>query len=105
MNNALEIIKEKAFFYNPLISKYDKILSIGSTCFVKKFMLSIGINQETEYFDYINTPNMSILLALEITISIPFIMKSIKYNNYYYCDGGLLVNFPLYYFNINNFYR
>jgi len=55
-NNALEIIKEKALFYHHILSKYTKTLSLGSTCFTKKFMLSIGINQETDYFDYIGTP-------------------------------------------------
>lgn len=59
-NNILEIISQKANFYNPILSKYNKILSIGSTCFIKKFMLSIGINQETEFFDYIGAPVWSV---------------------------------------------
>ncbi len=59
-NNILEEIAQKAHFYNPILCNYDKTLSIGSTCFIKKFMLSIGINQETEFFDYIGAPVWSI---------------------------------------------
>lgn len=59
-NNVLEEIYQKNKLYLPILSKYNKTISIGSTCFVKKFMLSIGINQETEFFDYIGTPVWSI---------------------------------------------
>lgn len=59
-NNILQEITQKANFYHPILSKYNKTLSLGSTCFTKKFMLSIGINQETEFFDYIGTPVWSI---------------------------------------------
>ena len=59
-NNILKIISEKNKFYHPILSKYNKTLSLGSTCFTKKFMLSIGINQETEFFDYIGTSVWSI---------------------------------------------
>ncbi len=77
-NNILQIIQQKASFYNPLLSKYDKILSIGSTCFVKKFMLSIGINQETEYFDYIGAP----LWAITDLIENNKLDKIFNYNDY-----------------------
>ncbi len=58
--NVLEEIYQKNKLYLPILSKYNKTLSIGSTCFIKKFMLSIGINQETEFFDYIGVPVWSI---------------------------------------------
>lgn len=58
--NQNNLLYKKYLFYHPLLSKYDKILSIGSNCYTKKFMLSIGINQETDFFDYIGTPVWSI---------------------------------------------
>ncbi len=77
-NNALQIIQEKALFYHPLLSKYTKTLSLGSTCFTKKFMLSIGINQETEYFDYIGTP----VWAITDLIKNNKLDKIFHYNDY-----------------------
>jgi hypothetical protein len=77
-NNILQIIAQKNNFYHPLLSKYNKTLSIGSTCFIKKFMLSIGINQETEYFDYIGTP----VWAMTDLIQNNKLDKIFNYNDY-----------------------
>ncbi len=77
-NNILQIIAQKNNFYHPILSKYNKTLSIGSTCFIKKFMLSIGINQETEYFDYIGTP----VWAMTDLIQNNKLDKIFNYNDY-----------------------
>uniref|UniRef100_A0A6C0H8Y7 PNPLA domain-containing protein n=1 Tax=viral metagenome TaxID=1070528 RepID=A0A6C0H8Y7_9ZZZZ len=53
-------------------------------------------------FDYINTPNMSILLAIRISISIPIIFTPIFYEDEYYIDGGVTNNFPLKYCIMKN---
>jgi len=53
-------------------------------------------------FNYINTPNMSILLAIRISISIPVIFTPVFYENEYYIDGGIINNFPLKYCIIKN---
>ena len=50
------------------------------------------IDNKYEVFNYINTPNMLILDALRITISIPIYLTPVKYNNKYYVDGGLFNN-------------
>jgi hypothetical protein len=50
-----------------------------------------------EYHNYINTPNLNILLSLRMSINIPIIFSPIFYNNNYYVDGGLLDPFPFYY--------
>lgn len=77
-NNTLEIIKQKYLFYHHILSKYNKTLSLGSTCFTKKFMLSIGINQETEFFDYIGTPVWAITDLLKTNQ----LDKIFNYNDY-----------------------
>lgn len=50
-----------------------------------------------EYHNYINTPNLSILLSLRMSTNIPIIFSPIYYNNNYYIDGALLDPFPYYY--------
>jgi hypothetical protein len=50
-------------------------------------------------FNKDNHPNMSILLALRISISIPIIFKPIYYKNNYYIDGGIINDFPYNYCN------
>lgn len=48
-----------------------------------------------EYFNYQNTPNMSIIQALRISFSIPLIYSKVNYNNKLYVDGGIVNNFPI----------
>lgn len=38
-----------------IISKFDKVLSLGSNCFIKKYIDSLGVKQETHFCDYIGT--------------------------------------------------
>lgn len=58
---------------------------------------------DTLFFNYQTTPDMSVIKALRITSSIPLYFTSVKYLHkgkyHQMCDGGLLNNFPLYYFN------
>lgn len=51
------------------------------------------------YFDYINTPKMSVAKAVRISSCIPFVFKPVKYNDEMYIDGGLIKNFDLDMFN------
>jgi len=50
-----------------------------------------------EYFNYETTPDMSVILANEISSCIPCYFTPIKYNNCVYVDGGILNNFPVNY--------
>lgn len=59
----------------------------------------------TEVFSVDNTPNMSVLLAINISISIPFLMKPVWYNNYRYVDGSLLCNCYFDFLNNNDFQK
>jgi NTE family protein len=64
----------------------------------KKHFIMTGTNIDktsVESFDYINTPDMPIILGLRITISIPIIYTPIKYKGMYYIDGAVLNNFPI----------
>ena len=50
-----------------------------------------------EYHNYINTPDLSVLLSLRMSINIPIIFSPIFYNNNYYVDGALLDPYPYFY--------
>jgi NTE family protein len=54
-----------------------------------------------EDFNYNNTPDVSVLLAIRMSISVPFFYTPVEYNNCYYVDGGLTKNFPLSDFEAN----
>jgi NTE family protein len=51
------------------------------------------------YFSHETTPNMEVLTAIAISISIPIIFKPILYNNKIWVDGGVMNNYPIDLFN------
>jgi NTE family protein len=70
-----------------------------------KQLIIIGTNYTKsceEVFNYIITPNMSVITAIRISISIPLIFTPVLYNDNYYVDGALVNNFPINYCNIQN---
>lgn len=54
----------------------------------------LNLRQPT-YFSHINYPDMPLLLAIRISISIPFYFIPIYYQNKLYVDGGVTDNFPV----------
>lgn len=48
----------------------------------------------SEYMSVDTYPDMSVLLALQMTIAVPFIFRPVKFNSQLYVDGGLFNNFP-----------
>ena len=55
-----------------------------------------------EIFNYKDTPDISVLLAIRMSISVPFFFTPVEYNGCYYVDGGLTKNFPLSDFSPDN---
>lgn len=94
------LMKKKNFSikitFDELYKKYNKKLIVTGTC-----LNDISLH----YFDYKKFPNMKILDAIKISISIPIIFKAITYKNLIYVDGGCMSNLPIEYFDdseINN---
>lgn len=84
--------------------KYDvtDITFIELYKLTNKKLIIIGTNITDnceEVFDYINTPNMSVMIALQITSCIPVLFTPIVYNDKYYVDGGVANCFPIKYCN------
>ncbi len=55
-----KIYLERIKIYTPLILSKYRVLSLGCSCYTKIFMTSIGVNQETQFFDYIGSPMSTI---------------------------------------------
>lgn len=73
---------------------YDKT---GKTLIINASNIT---NKKREVFDYLATPNMNILTAVRMSISIPFIFTPVIYNDKYYVDGGIIDSF-MYNYMIN----
>lgn len=70
-----------------------------------KNLVLVGVNvnkQKPEYFCNELTPDMSVIKAIKISTSFPFIFDPIKHNNMLYIDGGVMNNFPIEYFGYKN---
>ena len=70
----------------------------------KKEFIIIGTNYTRgieRVFSYKLTPNMSVITAIRISISIPVIFTPILFEGEYYIDGGITNNFPINYCNPN----
>lgn len=66
---------------------YDKT---GKTLIINASNIT---NKKREVFDYLATPDMNILTAVRMSISIPFIFTPVIYNDKYYVDGGIIDSF------------
>ena len=88
------VIKKKtnngSITFKELYEQTHKNLIITGTCVEK---------ERVEYFNYINTPDMPVYLAIRISISLPFIFNRIIYNDFTYIDGGFIEYFPIQYFD------
>lgn len=65
----------------------------------KKDFKILATNYSTsklEIFSHEKTPDVSVLLAIRMSIAVPFIFTPVKYNNNYYVDGGVTCNFGLF---------
>lgn len=84
------LLSENATFsdlykYNPSI-----ILTIVGTNLTKN---------KPEYFNYMNTPDMPLWLALRISTCVPIYFNIVHYNECDYIDGAFTNNFPLQFFS------
>lgn len=68
-----------------LSQKYDKIISLGSNCFIKIFLRHIKCEQETHFFDYIGCPMWSVYELIKNDFSDVFNIE--EYRNEYTLIG------------------
>lgn len=100
MKNIESFIKKRGISKNVTFKELYEITG--------KILVITGTNLNTSttcYFSHKYYPDMKILTAIRISISIPYFLTSVKIKDDYYVDGGILVNFPLYYFDLPQDYN
>lgn len=64
----------------------------------KKELILTGVCVHTSnvhYFSYTHTPDMPVITAVRITISVPIYFTPVLYENKLFVDGGLMDNLPI----------
>jgi len=95
-DSLMKIVKK--FFKHKDIDENITFIELYKKTKIK--LVITGTNLTTgnlEYFNYETTPDMSVILANEISACIPCYFTPIRYNKCVYVDGGILNNFPLNY--------
>lgn len=97
----LETLIEKILF-----KKFNKKLITFEQMFTqtKNHLRVVGTNvtqKKVAYFDHIETPNMPVSKAVRISMGVPYLYKSVKYEGDHYVDGGVLRNLDLNLFSGN----
>lgn len=99
INLLISFLNKKNFNQNltfkELYERTNNILIVNSSNITKKI---------NEVFDYLLTPDMEILKAVRMSISVPFIFSPVKFNNCLYVDGGIINSF-MYIWAIKNRYK
>jgi NTE family protein len=73
------------FCGNPTFRELEKKLHITSFC-VNRY--------ETEYFSSDTTPDLNVIDVVCMSMTVPFLFETIKYNKYTYLDGGTCETIP-----------
>jgi len=82
-------------FNDPDINFRDFSKATGKNFVVTGSNVSLA---KVEYFSIDTTPEMSVVDAVRISISLPFVMKPVVYKECIYVDGSIFNNFPIEYF-------
>ena len=89
LNEIAAIIEEKTMTKHITFRQLHELT--GKTVYIT------GTNLTTHTVDIFNlhdSPDMNVMQAVEISISIPFIFKRVEYNNSIYVDGCVGCHFP-----------
>lgn len=86
---------DKDITFKQLNEKTNKILTLTGTSLNER---------DTFYFNHHTMPDMKVIDALHISMSIPIFFTNVKYTIngkiHNFVDGGLLMNLPLYYYDV-----
>ena len=90
----------KDFKIRNFLNKYGldsgkMIVNWIETLIIKKVVASNLNKYELDIFDYKKNPNLKVVRAIRMSISIPLIFSVEKYQNTIYVDGGIINNFPI----------
>ena len=80
-----DITGESDMTFRQLWERFPKVVYISAHC--------VELTQ-THYFSVLTHPDMSIAEALCMSVSVPFLFSSFKYNDWHYIDGGSVEGSP-----------
>lgn len=55
------------------------------------------VSQSVEFLSWKTHPNLEVVDAVFMSMCVPFLFTPVEYNDALYIDGGLMMNFPIYY--------
>jgi predicted acylesterase/phospholipase RssA len=100
--------------FKRILQKREKFRDYNDITFIE-FAKSTGKNlvicgsnlskSMSSYFNIDTDPDMSILKALRISISLPIVFPPVLYNDNIYADASLFNNFPIDYFSNKNIHH
>lgn len=78
------------------VDKNITFLELYNKCKIEYKIYATNLtSHQFECFDNIKTPNMGVITAIRLSISIPFIFTAQRWNNDIYVDGSLINNYPI----------
>jgi NTE family protein len=103
------IIKQKSIYSNKiLINSYESFFIKYRNGQIPTLLdIKINYNKELvftvfnltknkiEYLNYKNSPDLLVTIACAMTSCLPIIFNPIEYNNCFYIDGGIKINYPV----------
>ena len=88
-------------FFKPLFAIKDIDIDITMKDFYDKFKIFMEFNTicinsfEIKKINHITYPDIPVIQAVKMSSSIPLIFTPVYFDNNYYIDGGVLINYPL----------
>ena len=79
-------LNKKSITFSELFELTNKELIVTATCIN---------NSKVKYFNYKFTPDDDVILAIRMSVSVPFYFFPVKYEGNQYIDGGILDNYPI----------
>src|SRR5271156_2535504 len=108
--NILNLIKNFGLYNYEIIDEHMRELTYNKMSFIptlkqlydrtNKKLICITYNQTTQktlYISHETHPNLSVLMAIRMSSSMPLIFEQLYYNEEKYCDGGIANNFGVKY--------
>lgn len=106
--NLLSLIKKIGLYNFNIINTHLEILTLNKLQFIptlkqlyditKKKLICVTYNQtiqKTLYISHETHPNLSVLIALQMSSNMPFVFEEFTYNGNVYVDGGITDNFAI----------
>jgi len=100
INNGEHLFNILSKYIHVVFEKIPTLLELHEYSKKDLFLTTTNLSQyKTIYLNFRTHPDLSILLAMQMTMCIPLYFHKVEYNGELYVDGGLLDNVPTCHFN------